>query len=287
MKTILFWAALLVLVGPLASCKREMMEFSGIEGVYFAVQTANGALYSETGSPFRPYTNVEMVRQPKELTELQVKIKVMITGPTKDYDRPFRVEINPDSTTAQVGVHYLPLPETVLIPANSVVGYVPITFKRTPDLLTENKKVGLRLLANEHFGLSFPNWKAIPGLGATYIGRDSTFDASLHTINVNDMMVQPAIWRGSIQPVNRDGGSWGAFTRKKIELMFELFDLTYEDFSSEATMTPVLVSVITSEMGRYLLDKFNAGTPVLEDDGRLMFAGSVPWTSYIGVKYEP
>ncbi len=52
-------------------------------------------------------------------------------------------------------------------------------------------------------------------------------------------------------------------------------------------MTPVLVSLISNELGRYLLNQFNAGTPVLEDDGRLMFAGDVPWTSYIGVPYKP
>ena len=49
--------------------------------------------------------------------------------------------------------------------------------------------------------------------------------------------------------------------------------------------TLVLSALITNEMTRYLTDKFNAGTPVKEDDGRLMWVGSVPWTSTIGVPY--
>ncbi len=48
-------------------------------------------------------------------------------------------------------------------------------------MLNENKRLGLRLVANDHFGLSFPEWKAIPGLGETTLGNDTAFDATLHT----------------------------------------------------------------------------------------------------------
>lgn len=286
MRKMIYWSALLAIVLPFLSCKKEMMGYEGVEGIYFGVRS--GPSWAAPVSwPFRPYTNVEFVKQPQEVQEMVINIAVNITGPVKNYDRPFRVAMNPDSTTAQAGVHYLPFGDTYTIPANATIGYIPITVKRTPDMLNENKKLGLRLFANDHFSLSFPEWKAIPGLGETTIGNDTAFDATLHTININDLMVQPAVWRGSIQAGNREAGIWGAFTRKKMELMFQLFNLKYEDFASETTMTPVLVTLIASELGRYLVNQFNAGTPVLEDDGRLMFAGSVPWTSYIGVPYKP
>ncbi|QEC44675.1 DUF4843 domain-containing protein [Pseudobacter ginsenosidimutans] len=286
MKKMIFWSVLLAIVLPFASCKKEMMEYEGMEGVYFGVRS--GPTWAAPASwPFRPYTNVEFVKQPEAVQELQLSIAVNITGPVKDYDRPFKVVVNPDSTTAVAGVHYLPFGDTYNIPANAITGYIPITVKRTPEMLNKNIRLGLRLVANEHFGLSFPEWKAIPGLGETTIGNDTAFDASLHVININDLMVQPAVWRGSVQDGNREAGVWGAFTRKKMELMCQLFDLKYEDFASEVTMTPVLVILISNELGRYLINQFNAGTPVLEDDGRLMFAGSVPWTSYIGVPYHP
>lgn len=285
MKKIIYWSALLAIVLPFISCKKDMMGYEGMEGVYFGVRS--GPSWAAPASwPYRPYTNVEFVKQPQAVQEMVINIAVNITGPVKDFDRPFRVVVNPDSTTAQAGVHYIPFGETFVIPANSITGYIPITVKRTPDMLNTNKRLGLRLLPNEYFGMAFTEWKAIPGLGETTIGNDTAFDASLHTININDMMVQPAVWRGSIQDGNREAGVWGAFTRKKLELMCTLFNLKYEDFASETTMTPVLVTLISAELGRYLLEQFNAGTPVLEDDGRLMFAGSVPWTSYIGVPYK-
>lgn len=282
----IYWSAMLAMILPFLSCKKEMMDYEGMEGVYFGVRS--GPDWAAPASwPYRPYTNVEFVKQPQEVQEMVINIAVNITGPMKEYDRPFKVIVDTDSTTAVAGVDYLPFGDTYIIPANAITGSIPITVKRTPEMLNTNKKLGLKLLPNEHFGLAFPDWKAIPGLGATTLGNDTAFDASLHTININDLMVQPTVWRGSIQEGNREAGSWGAFTRKKLELMCSLFDLTYEDFSSDATMTPVLVNLISVEMGRYLIGQFNAGTPVLEDDGRLMFAGSVPWTSYIGVPYKP
>lgn len=286
MQKIIYCLMLLALVLPSASCKKEMMGYEGMEGVYFAVQS--GPSYASPSSwPYRPYTNIEFVKQPNNINELTADIKVMITGPVKNYDRPFRVVINPDSTTAQAGVHYLPFPEIFVIPANSTFGFIPVTLKRTPDLTVENKRIGLRLVANEHFGLAFPDWKALPGLGISILGTDTAFNATLHTINTNDLMVQPAVWRGSVVlATNKETGSWGAFTRKKMELMCQLFNLTYQDFSSETTMTLVLTNLIASEMTRYLINQFNAGTPVKEDDGRLMWCGSVPWTSIIGVPYQ-
>lgn len=283
MKRIKYMLGMLAII-LLASCEKEMKTYEGLEGVYFAQQWGLPS-YSEW--PYRPYTNVELVKLAGTSTEYTANIKVMFTGPVKDQDRYFKVEINPDSTTAVENVHYAPLPESILVPANATVVYIPLVIKRTKDLQTTAKKIGLRLVANENFGLAFTKWKNIPGLGTgSLTAGDTAFDNSLHTVVVNDFIVQPAIWRGSVNATtNRDQGSWGGFTRKKIELMYKLFNLTYDDFATDKTMTPILVSLITQEMARYLIAQFNAGTPVKEEDGRLMFVGSVPWTSTVGVPY--
>ncbi len=69
--------------------------------------------------------------------------------------------------------------------------------------------------------------------------------------------------------------------------MCQIMHLTYADFSSTATMPTVLSTLLASECAKYLIAQYNAGTPVLEDDGRLMFIGNVPWTSYVGVPWVP
>lgn len=268
----------------MTACKKDMMQYEGVEGVYFAVQ--HGASWgTERTWPYQPYTNVEFVKLPGN--EATINIKVMITGPVKAYDRPFTVEIDPDSTTAQAGVHFENISKTLAIPAGKMEAYVPVTLKRTADLQTSAKSIGLKLVPNEHFKLSFTEWDAVPGYTASTSGIVAEFDASLHKINVNDFMVQPAVWIGSIQAGNRESGSWGAFSRKKIELMCQLFNLTYADFGSTVTMPSVLSSLITAEAARYLIERYNAKDPVLEEDGRLMYIGAVPWTSYIGVPWVP
>lgn len=273
---------ILVLALPFLGCEKDIMDYEGGEGVYFSVQ--HPINYGGVSSwPYQPYTNVEFVKLAKN--EYDLKVNVMITGSSKDYDRVFKVEINPDSTTAELNVHYNALPAQLIVPAHAVSTSVPITIKRTEDLRKTMKTIGLRLVANENFKLSFPNWNALPSYTAGTVVKK--FDASLHTIRINDFMVQPAIWIGSIQPGNREAGRWGAFTQKKLELMMKLMDLTYNDFMSVETMPSILNGLVASTCARYLIARFNAGDPVLEDDGRLMFIGDVPWTSYIGVPYLP
>lgn len=283
MKSIKYMLGVLAIIS-LASCEKEMKTYEGLVGVYFAQQWGSP---NYSSWPYRPYTNVELVKVAGASAEYTANIKVMFTGPVKDQDRYFKVEINPDSTTAVENVHYAPLPESILVPAKATVVYVPLVIKRSKDLQTTSKKIGLRLIANGDFGIAFPKWKNIPDLGTgTLTPADTAFDNSIHTVIVHDYIVQPAIWRGSVNATNnRDQGSWGGFTRKKIELMYKLFNVTYDDFGSDKTMPPVLQSLITQEMARYLIEQFNAGTPVKEEDGRLMFVGSVPWVSTVGVPY--
>ncbi|MFR4037690.1 MAG: hypothetical protein ACLTZT_07770 [Butyricimonas faecalis] len=45
-------------------------------------------------------------------------------------------------------------------------------------------------------------------------------------------------------------------------------------------------SVIKEYMVNYLQDLYDNGTPVLEEDGRLMWFMGVSWYSYVGVAWE-
>lgn len=284
MQRITLWIAGFVLVLSSWGCKKEMMSYHGNEGVYFAVQRASNS-GPEASSPLYYYSNVEFAKVVPNETELN--LKVMITGPIKDYDRFFAVEVNPDSTTGKEGVHYKPVVKEVKLPAGQSFAYIPVTFLRAADLKTKTVYLGLRLVANNYFSLAFPDWDAIPGRTSPEGPQPAKFDASLHTIRINDFIVKPNVWTGSITADNKETGSWGAFTEKKIRLMYEVMGLTYADFSSIETMPLVRQLLIATECGAYLIRQFNAGTPVLEDDGRLMFIGAVPWTSTIGVKWVP
>lgn len=263
-------------------CEKELMSYEGREGVYFGVRHGN-ATRDESSWPYQPYSDVDFIKIKKDVVDFPVKID--ISGPIKNYDRTFRVEVNPDSTTAILGQHYDALQELWTIRAGTSTATITVKIMRSPDLEEESRTLGLRLVPTKDFVLSFPEWDALPALdGGTIVKK---FDASLHTLRINDNMVTPGLWLGSLQAGNKEGGAFGVFTRRKMEFLTEYLGLTYEDFASSETMPLARVALISADATAILIERFNAKNPVLEADGRLMYFGSVPWTSIVGVPYVP
>ena len=282
MKRIIYLMAILFVPALTVSCEKELMDYEGVEGVYFAVQWGS-SWGGESTWPFMPYSNVEFIKIAGDKTT--INLKVMATGELKPYDRVFNVTINPDSTDCVVGTDFLEPPAQVTIAANEYFAYVPLVINRTQKMQDATKKIGLRLVPNKDFALAFPDWDAVPGFATgTVIEK---FDASYHTIYVNDFVVQPAVWIGSINPEGAETGLWGAFSRKKLELFCELFNLTYASFANTTLMPTGLQSLITEVASRHLIEQYEKGTPILEDDGRLMYVGQCPWISKPGVPWVP
>lgn len=284
MKKIFYYILMLPIF--LSGCEKDLMDYEGLEGVYFAVQWGS-SWGNERTWPYQPFTEVQFMQLGNADTAT-VDIKVMVTGSVKDYDRTFRVEVNPDSTTAVVNVDYLPLENDIMIGAGEYMAMVPVRLIRTESLQHGEKVLGLKLVENQYFKLAFPEWDAVKGFTSGDVREH--FDASLHEIRFSDMMVRPTVWIGTDSSPYYDGaesGSWGAFSRKKLEMICERFDLTYNDFMSTTTMPTVLQSLIAKTMSQLLIDRYNAKDPVLEDDGRLMYFSGCPWASKIGVPWIP
>jgi len=270
----------LVLLFP--ACKKEIMSYEGSEGVYFAMRHGTNEYLSELW-PYQPFTDVDFVRVPTD--EIDFPVHIMITGPTKNYDRVYQVEVNPDSTTAIVGQHYEALKGQYILPAGTVSTSIHVRLKRTPDLQIKPVTLGLRLVPTKDFALSFPEWHSIPSLNSGTVV--SQFDATLHSLRINDVMVQPAVWSGSLQPGNGESGLFGLFSRRKMEFLTEYLGLRYEDFATPETMPMARMMLVASDATKVLVKLYNERRPVLEDDGRLMWMGTVPWTSYPGVPWIP
>lgn len=99
----------------LASCeKKEVMEYEGLDGIYFDVQY--GAAHGDESVWARQnYTYVSFGTI--EAEEADITMKVGIAGSVKDYDRPFRVEIVADRTTAIPEEEYADFSEEQVIKA--------------------------------------------------------------------------------------------------------------------------------------------------------------------------
>ncbi len=263
------------------SCNKEMMDYEGPESVYFAARDGNTTM-SETGWPYVPYTNVEFVKTTSDTIIKNILIRA--TGETKTYDRVIDFEVIADSTNAVKGVHY-DIPENVIMKAGSVETTIPVTLIRKPDMKVELIKLQLKLKENEFFTLIFKSWENPKDLtsGTIYNG----FDASRHNVICSDILVKPANWIGSFDATTKkEKSAFGAFSAKKFLLIQSVMGYTYSDFMSSQTMTIGVQYAISRYMSNYLVGKYKAHTPVLEDDGRLMWFEYCPWSSFEGVPWD-
>lgn len=266
----------------LISCEKDLITYKGKEGVYFAVQW--GADHGDsTVWAYQHFTPVNFINLPGQQT--LVKLRVMATGQAKDYDRSFGLKINLDSSNMEKDVDYEDIPSTVVLPAGHLYVDIPVTVKRTSALQNEMKYLGLNLLASKDFELSVPLWYPLPRHWATE--RHKIFDATFHKVEMTDFVTRPAGWWG-LSNNGVEAGLFGFFTNKKYRLICDLNNLRYDDFASTTTTMPsARANVVNQVVRTYLQNAFDAGSPILEDDGRLMWVSGVTWTSTIGVPYKP
>ncbi|WP_176141032.1 DUF4843 domain-containing protein [Sphingobacterium nematocida] len=263
------------------SCEKDLITYEGTEGIYFGVQW--GPEHGDsTVWAYQHYTSVEFINILGD--EQTVKLRVMATGRVKDYDREFSIKVNKDSTDAVVDVDFDKLESSYMIPAGSLFVDIPVTVKRTEALQSQTKTLGVNLVPNEHFTLAIPTWYPVSPHWAT--SGDRIFNATYHQVLISDFITRPAIWFGQANN-GVEAGLLGVFTEKKFRLICAINNLVYNDFANATSMPTARVNVINQVMKTYLQTEYDAGRPVLEADGRLMWVMNVSWTSTVGVPYKP
>lgn len=282
MKSLLQLISCLVIL-LFTNCKHDPMLFEGEEGLYFSVQFGPD-WGDEKVWANQPVTPVEFINIAGNVDT--VRLKVMITGELKDYDRPFLVNVVSDSTSAIENVNYKILTDELVVKANENHGFVPVVLYRTENIQKEKKEMMLQIIPNSHFTIGLPIWKRLPGQWESTVVKGD-FKADFHKLVISDFVSRPSRWIGQANPTTGiEGGLWGVFTEKKYRLICEHFDLVYEDFTSEARMPNAKREVIREYMARLLRNLYDQGTPILEEDGRLMWFSGVSWSSKEGVPYR-
>lgn len=286
MKTILYIAALFLVIAGLSGCEKEVKDFDGEEGVYFYVQWGVD-WYDTTYWAAQPYTKVEFIK--KGVDEVQLKVRVQVTGRVKDYDRKFRIIVDQDSTTAVEGENYLPIEEWQTLEKGWNYRDVLVTVKNSAALDEVERHLVLRLMPSEELPLAIPVWHDLSGM-LKNDSKNAEFDGTRHEIILNNFITCPKEWMGPSEGKQgqAEGGMWGIFSKEKYEEIIKRFpDLTYEDFMSAETMPSGLQYAIQNKMVIDLQKLYDAGTPIKEKDGRLMWFMGVSWKSYYGVPYRP
>lgn len=268
---------LLVMLAFFTACEKSLMTFEGPESIYFSMQ--KNADPEEDIYLFD--ASINLMNQVG--SEVEYGLNVVVTGEPKDYDRPYRVGVVADSTTAVSGVDFI-LPEGGVIKAGQVSDSLYVKLLKNDDLQKKSVRLYVQVLPNEHFSTSFSQFG--------HLGREyNVFDPRVYDLTFTSMMSKPFWWESYSTSNPVENGNLGYFTVKKITLLNELYSLTYADWlSTDEGGTGAIgltrVKVIYKKFARYLIEQYKNHTPVLEEDGRLMWVIGCPWESVVGQAWD-
>ena len=254
----------------LVGCEKELMDYEGEDCLYFDVRRGATWISPSLWSHY-DYSEISFGNLMPDEVEMEMSFKVMASGMPRDYDRPFTITANPDSTTAIAGTDYDNFQQDCVIKAGENSTTLSLKVHRTKRMDGDTLLLQLQLHENEYFKLKYDEY----GDASKYydiVDRNTMFgynkNAGVHNLFIYDVLARPAVWSGNdVTGI----GLFGKFSAKKFRLMMELSGTTLEDYASSATMPSVRQQAIGQLMAKYLLEKAAAHDPVLDEDGTMMY----------------
>lgn len=186
-----------------------------------------------------------------------IAIPVSVAGMAQPFDRPYALEIDPDSRS-MIGKEIFLGEQRVR--ANRLSDTLYVKLARTERLKNTLMLLTMKLLPNEHFQTNFPDRQL------SSVARKVPFHS--FRIFMNDFASRPDRWLDAYL---------GPFSGKKAQLMTDLFGFDFEHdwvppYGPTSAVTYILAGAYA--MQRYLNEMDAAGTPVLEEDGSKMIMGT-------------
>lgn len=267
MKKYVYNIFMLVAIGiMLPSCEKELMDYEGVDGLYFDVRYFPSHI-SESLWPHQYYTEAAFGSIMDD--DIDIECKVMASGYPKSFDREFIVIANPDSTTAINGRDYEGLQDKYVIKAGETSTVVRLTAHRSAEMEGDTLRLQLKLQENEYFKLVYDNFEDRQGSYSPYenVAFSQNHNAAYHNIWLYDVMVQPGGWWA---------GLFGPFSAKKWRLMMEKTNTVIDDYASNQTMPSPRAGAINESFAEYLLERAkNRETVEIDEDGTMMWVSAV------------
>ena len=232
----------------------------GVADLDMARITAETVAYILYGTPMTP-----LDKTPQNGTELFVNIPIHTLGKVKGYDRPIKVLVDNERTTAIKGEHYDIDLDTVKIKAGKSSTQLRVRVIRSADMLENIFQIAFKLEENEHFNLYFQEQKNIN----LYTSTGAQIDATRFMITASEIYTEPSYWRQFC--LNNYFGTWSA--RKYV---FVNNTLNWSDAEWIVGGRPISnvqqgrFSYGSSVVQRELQRLADAGIPMTEADGSYM-----------------
>lgn len=280
MKKFIYIIALLLALPAFNSCeKHDLGLYTGEDAIFFDQQWGGGGVTDTTQIRRQNYSVVPFGKMLSTDSLLRVKIETM--GHVYDYDRPFSVEIVPDSTTATEGVEFEILNPQLSILAGQNSTRLNIMIHKTERLNNDTLQIQVRLIPGEHFVIPFDSQgigtMPLRGNGGTLQTKYGTnSDPAIHNIFVNNSYEEPVKW------YEKNLGVWSA---RKMEILLELVEplgWNVTTFDSNRMWEGSGYITCVNLLSNYLLEQYNKGKEYweIDPDGTMMWANSsvLPWS---------
>lgn len=274
-----------ILISAMSSCdKHEIDIYTGVDAIFFDQQhkgDINETWLDTVRLAHQNYTVVNFnTIQSKDST---LRIKIETTGYVRDYDRPFKVEVVPDSTTAVEGVEFEVLnPELSILPGNNST-HLEVALHLSDDMYTSMKMIQLVIIPGDHFALPFGE-KGIGKMPLRYgyehdniiveLGKNE--NPAYHDIFVTAQLTKPNKW-----PLTGNMYSWGEFSVKKYQVILSCVEkYGWNVWHFENKMPQERYGIVARATSAYLTEQFNKGREywVLDEDGSLMWVKGCSWS---------
>lgn len=266
--------------------KKEVMDYEGVDGIYFDVQYGadhgNESLWARQNYTYVSFGSMED-------TVADLKLKIGIVGSVKEYDRPFRVEIVQDSTNAVPETEYTDFVEDQVIKAGENKTYVTLRVYRSARLTRDTARIQFRINPGEHFTLPFSEVGKIPGRwNDTKAAFTTGRDAAVHDVFFNNILARPAGWGATDY-----SAYFGTFSPTKYQYLMDVSGYPKARFEQMALITMGgLGTKIRTAANKDLIAKFNKGYYrlqrgdadgweewVLDEGGKMMWVPTITWWS--------
>ena len=247
------------------SCdKKEIPVFASDDaGIYF--QRLTNAVYGSTTEYYGDSTDFSSAGTNAYYTSHVLYAPVLTMGKVVDYDRPFKVVVDMEETTAVEGKDFEIELDSLVIKAGTSKAEVPVRIIRTETLLEKTLKIVLRLQENEHFKCYLETYKNTN----LYTAKGEQISGVRYVFTFNEMYTQPNFWKNYAEK-----DYFGEWTAKKYQVVNQVCGLTpidwryanYYGYKMQSARLPFFARTVRI----YLQEQADAGNPVTDSDGKYM-----------------
>ena len=247
------------------SCDKEEIPVfaSNDAGIYFQMLTST--VYGSTTEYYSDSTDFSFAGMYAYYTSHVSYAPVLTMGKVVDYDRPFKVVVDMEESTAIEGIDFEIELDSLVIKAGTSNAVVPVRLLRTETLLEKSLKIVLRLQENEHFKCYLETYKNTN----LYTAKGEQISGVRYVFTFNEMYTQPNFWKNYAEK-----DYFGEWTAKKYQVVNQVCGLTpidwqyanYYGYKMQSARLPFFARTVRI----YLQEQADAGNPVTDSDGKYM-----------------